>query len=120
MVPKPLRGRSESPVSRQWNPATPYIVLGLLVGSQAIQILWLKQDKAHSLRKAEAKIGLLREVIERVQSGEDVPVESMLGTGNTDSEREWAEGESVATEGLSSPFGLADLLTRCSAKGHRG
>ncbi|KAF2820022.1 hypothetical protein CC86DRAFT_398275 [Ophiobolus disseminans] len=91
MVPKPLRSRSDAPGSYGWNPATPYIVLGLLVGSQAIQILWLKQEKAHSLRRAEAKIGLLREVIERVQSGEDVPVESMLGTGDVDNEKAWAE-----------------------------
>lgn len=70
------------------------------MGSQAIQILWLKQDKAHSARKAEAKIGLLREVIGRVQNGEDVPVESLLGTGNPESEKEWAEGECIQTRSL--------------------
>ncbi|KAF3004128.1 hypothetical protein E8E13_004702 [Curvularia kusanoi] len=91
MVPKPLRERASAPRSREWNPATPYIILSLLVGSQAIQILWLKQERAHSLRKAEAKIGLLKEVIERVQSGEDVDVEKVLGTGDEASEREWAE-----------------------------
>jgi hypothetical protein len=93
MIPKPFRERSSSggPKSREWNPATPYIILSLLVGSQAIQILWLKQERAHSLRKAEAKIGLLREVIERVQKGEDVDVEKVLGTGDEASEREWGE-----------------------------
>lgn len=92
MIPKPFRERSSSgPKSREWNPATPYIILSLLVGSQAIQILWLKQERAHNLRKAEAKIGLLREVIERVQKGEDVDVEKVLGTGDEASEREWAE-----------------------------
>ncbi|CAO2657685.1 Nn.00g038110.m01.CDS01 [Neocucurbitaria sp. VM-36] len=91
MVPKPIRGYSEQPKPREWNPATPYIILGLLVGSQAIQILWLKQERGHSLRKAEAKIGILREIIERVQRGEDVPVEKVLGTGDVASEREWAE-----------------------------
>ncbi|KAF2034438.1 hypothetical protein EK21DRAFT_108059 [Setomelanomma holmii] len=90
MIPKPLRSRSEPPESRGWNPATPYIILGLLVGSQAIQILWLKQERGHNLRKAEAKIGLLKEVIERVQRGEDVPVERLLGAGNEDVEKEWA------------------------------
>jgi hypothetical protein len=93
MIPKPFRERASSsgPKSREWNPATPYIILSLLVGSQAIQILWLKQERAHSLRKAEAKIGLLREVIERVQKGEDVDVEKVLGTGDEASEREWGE-----------------------------
>jgi hypothetical protein len=92
MVPKPLKERASAPKSREWNPATPYIILSLLVGSQAIQILWLKQERAHSLRKAEAKIGLLREVIERLQKGEDVDVEGVLGTGRDADEKEWAEG----------------------------
>lgn len=34
---------------------------------------------------------MLREVIERVQNGEDVDVEKVLGTGEEGSEREWAE-----------------------------
>ncbi|KAL1649778.1 hypothetical protein SLS61_006155 [Didymella pomorum] len=91
MIPKPLKDRPSSPRSREWNPATPFIILSLLVGSQAIQILWLKQERAHALRKADAKIGLLREVIERVQNGEDVDVEKVLGTGDEALEREWGE-----------------------------
>ncbi|KAF3040357.1 hypothetical protein E8E12_009397 [Didymella heteroderae] len=91
MIPRPLKGRPSAPRSREWNPATPFIVLSLLVGSQAIQILWLKQERAHALRKAEAKIGLLREVIERVQNGEDVDVEKVLGTGDERMEKEWHE-----------------------------
>lgn len=105
MIPKPLKDRASAPKSREWNPATPYIILSLLVGSQAIQILWLKQERAHSLRKAEAKIGVLREVIERVQNGEDVDVGKVLGTGDAESEKEWAEGELDAVE---SPQGLAN------------
>ncbi|KAH7381654.1 hypothetical protein BKA66DRAFT_464657 [Pyrenochaeta sp. MPI-SDFR-AT-0127] len=91
MVPKPFKSRSEYGKTTEWNPATPYIILGLLVGSQAIQILWLKQERGHNLRKAEAKIGILREVIESVQRGEDVPVSEVLGTGDVETEREWAE-----------------------------
>ncbi|KAF1841420.1 uncharacterized protein K460DRAFT_408884 [Cucurbitaria berberidis CBS 394.84] len=91
MVPRPFKNRSEQAKPREWNPATPYIILGLLVGSQAIQILWLKQERGHTIRKAEAKIGILREIIERVQRGENVPVEKVLGTGDAASEREWAE-----------------------------
>ena len=93
MIPKPLRSLPSTSPSRNWNwnPATPYIVLGLLVGSQAIQILWLKQERGHNLRKAEAKLGLLKEVIERVQSGEAVDVEKVLGTGDAEREAEWRE-----------------------------
>ncbi|KAJ4358199.1 uncharacterized protein N0V89_002778 [Didymosphaeria variabile] len=95
MIPRPLRsGETLSSTSdvprREWNPATPYIVLALLVGSQAIQILWLKQEKSLSTRRAEAKIGLLREVVERVQRGEDVDVEGILGAGVEGWEKEWA------------------------------
>ena len=94
MIPKPFKSLPDNVARKEWNPATPYIVLGLLVGSQAIQILWLKQERAHNLRRAEAKIGVLREVIERVQRGEDVEVEKVLGVGEGGSEREWAEGMS--------------------------
>jgi hypothetical protein len=108
MIPKPLRSQpstddptstpspsssSSKSKSREWNPATPFVILGLLVGSQAIQILWLKQERAHSTRRVETKIGVLREVIERVQRGEEVDVEKLLGTGDEVREREWAEGE---------------------------
>ena len=94
MIPKPLKTRTENTHKpKEWNPATPYIILGLLVGSQAIQILWLKQERNHEMRKAEAKIGVLREVIERVQRGEDVAVEEALGTGKKRDEREWKQGE---------------------------
>lgn len=34
---------------------------------------------------------MLREVIERVQSGEEVDVEKVLGTGDEKAEQEWAE-----------------------------
>ncbi|EUC47920.1 hypothetical protein COCMIDRAFT_34656 [Bipolaris oryzae ATCC 44560] len=91
LTPKPFKTRSETPRSKEWNPATPYIILGLLVGSQAIQILWLKQERNHDLRRAEAKIGILREVIERVQRGEKVDVEGALGTSNAVEEREWKQ-----------------------------
>jgi hypothetical protein len=63
------------------------------VGSQAIQVLWLKRDRMHEMRRAEAKLGILREVIERIKAGEDVDVEKMLGTGVESEEMEWAEGE---------------------------
>ncbi|KAF2651507.1 hypothetical protein K491DRAFT_606743 [Lophiostoma macrostomum CBS 122681] len=95
-IPKPLRTNpfrrdAISPTPKDWNPATSYIILGLLVGSQAIQILWLKRDREHFVRKAEAKIGVLREVIESVQNGESVDVEKVLGTGDSAAEREWKE-----------------------------
>jgi len=63
--------------------------LALLVGSQAIQTLVLKNDILAYSRQTEAKLALLREVIGRVQRGEDVDVERMLGTGQQKEEAEW-------------------------------
>jgi len=53
----------------------------------------LKNDIANFSRRADAKIRLLREVIERVQRGEEVDVERVLGTGDKESEREWEDSE---------------------------
>ncbi|KAL8902680.1 MAG: hypothetical protein Q9207_004464 [Kuettlingeria erythrocarpa] len=46
-------------------------------------------------RRADAKIGLLKEVIGRVQKGEDVDVKGLLGTGDPEQEREWDQGELI-------------------------
>lgn len=98
MIPKPFKSSSatsDTPPQaprKEWNPYTPYIILSLLVGSQAIQILWLKQERAHNQRRNETKIGILTEVIERVHKGEvGVDVEGLLGTGDELSEKQWAE-----------------------------
>ena len=63
-----------------------------LIGSQAIRMIALKNDYAAFTRSTDAKITLLREVIERVKNGEKVDVEKLLGTGNEAKEREWDEG----------------------------
>jgi len=42
-------------------------------------------------RRADAKIGLLKEIIGRIQNGEEVDVEGLLGTGDAQKEKEWEE-----------------------------
>ena len=44
-------------------------------------------------RRADAKVGLLKEIIERIQNGEEVDVEGLLGTGDKEREKEWEEGK---------------------------
>jgi len=51
----------------------------------------LRNEFAAYSRRADAKIGLLREIIERIQKGEEVDVEGLLGTGDKEKEREWEE-----------------------------
>ncbi|KAF2814747.1 uncharacterized protein BDZ99DRAFT_370251, partial [Mytilinidion resinicola] len=97
MLPKFLRPSTSTstmpkpPKSKEWNPATPYIILGLFIGSQAIQTISLRNEVVNFTRRADAKIGLLREVVERVKRGEDVDVERVLGSGDEAKEREWEE-----------------------------
>ena len=58
----------------------------------SIQMIVLRSEFATFSRRADARIGLLKEVVERIQKGEDVDVEKILGSGDKESEREWAEG----------------------------
>jgi Family of unknown function (DUF5321) len=99
LIPKFLRRKTPKdptkpakPKSKEWNPATFYIVIFLLIGSQAIQMIELKREFANFSRRADARIGLLKEAIERVQRGEDVDVKALLGTGDQAAEKEWEEG----------------------------
>ena len=66
----------------------------------------LRHDVLNFSRKAEAKIGLLREVIERVQRGEDIDVEGLLGTGDEEKERGWEEGLCTLSFSTLSSLGL--------------
>ena len=99
IIPKALRERnnSRSPADlkrrKEWNPATFYIVIFLLIGSNAIQMITLKNEYSSASRKADAKMRQLREILERVRKGEEVDVEKELGTGNPEQEREWFEGK---------------------------
>jgi hypothetical protein len=99
LIPKPLRQSSPRAASKkkarskEWNPATFFIVIFLLIGSMSIQMIALRNDFAAFSRRADAKIGLLKEIIERVQNGEEVDVEVLLGTGDKEREREWEEGK---------------------------
>ncbi|RJE18209.1 hypothetical protein PHISCL_09454 [Aspergillus sclerotialis] len=96
LVPKFLRNRQSRKdkkdiKSKEWNPASFYIIIFILIGSQAIRMLALKHDFATYTRSTDAKISLLKEVIGKVGRGEKVDVEKMLGTGDEAKEREWEE-----------------------------
>lgn len=99
MVPKFLRQSEANPSSarvqraKEWNPATFFIVIFLFIGSNAIQMIALRTDFKNFSRKAEVKIGLLQDAIDRLHRGEDVDVERLLGSGDEQQEREWEDGE---------------------------
>lgn len=103
MIPRFIRnGRARKDPSKEkskeWNPATFYIIIFTLIGSQAIRMITLKNSYAAYTRTTDAKIELLREVISRVKNGEDVDVEKLLGTGDEAKEREWDEGMSLSVQ----------------------
>ncbi|KAI0013727.1 hypothetical protein F4779DRAFT_350331 [Xylariaceae sp. FL0662B] len=99
LIPKPFR-REEQPVewrtpkqpkSKEWNPATFFIVIFLFIGSMSIQMIALRNEFNTFMRRADVRIGLLREVVEKLQRGEEVDVEKALGTGDAEREKEWEE-----------------------------
>jgi hypothetical protein len=103
LIPKPLRRGKDGklPVAnalsnarnaKEWNPATFYIFIFLFIGSMSIQMIALKKEFDTFMRQSDVKIGLLRDVIERIQKGEKVDVENALGTGDPAKEAEWDSG----------------------------
>lgn len=53
----------------------------------------LKNDLKNFSRKADVRIELLQDVIERVGKGEKVDVKKLLGSGDEDKEQEWEDGK---------------------------
>ncbi len=103
MIPKFLRG-SDLPATpaklqrfKEWNPATFFIIIFLLIGSNAIQMIALQNDFKNFSRKADAKIGLLQDAIERLKRGEVADIEKLLGSGDEQNERDWEDGKSPAS-----------------------
>ena len=95
MIPRSLRSSnaqsSHKKVTREWNPATPFIFLAILVGSNAINLIALRNEMLAFSRKTDAKLGLLREVVQRIKDGEEVDVKRLLGTGDEKTEKEWED-----------------------------
>lgn len=103
LIPKPLRRENRqarnanapktSWMAKEWNPATFFIVIFLLIGSMSIQMISLRNSFAAFMRRADVRIGLLREVVEKIQNGEEVDVEKVLGSGDPEREAAWEESE---------------------------
>lgn len=103
MIPKPLRSenRVKDPnapkkvKSKDWNPATFFIIIFLLIGSMSIQMISLRKNFEAIMRRSDVRIALLREVVEKIQNGETVDVERLLGSGDPDKEAGWEDGKSI-------------------------
>ncbi|KAF4510319.1 hypothetical protein G6O67_002216 [Ophiocordyceps sinensis] len=91
LVPKPLRKENRMARSKEWNPATYFIVMFLFVGSMSIQMIALRMQTDQYARQSAVRIGLLREVVDKIRNGEEVDVEGILGTGDAQREADWEE-----------------------------
>lgn len=80
--------------SKDWNPATFYVWMFLLIGSNAINMIALRNDFVKTSSIADKQIRNLKEVIDRVRAGKKVDVEALLGTGKTKKEIGWAQSKS--------------------------
>ncbi|KXT08386.1 hypothetical protein AC579_3181 [Pseudocercospora musae] len=68
-----------------------FLVLGIVVGSNAINIISLRREMLNFSRQTDAKLDLLRGVLIRVRHGEKFDVKKALGTGDAEQEKEWAQ-----------------------------
>ncbi|KAG5437068.1 hypothetical protein PCANB_001189 [Pneumocystis canis] len=68
-----------------------FIVLFTILGSQAIHVLSIKQEFNEFETQIDAKISLLRDIIDRIQKGENVHISKELGTGIKEKEKEWSD-----------------------------
>ncbi|KXT02913.1 hypothetical protein AC578_1825 [Pseudocercospora eumusae] len=68
-----------------------FFVLGIVVGSNAINIISLRREMLNFSRHTDAKLDLLRGVVSRVRNGEEFDVKKALGTGDPEQEKEWAQ-----------------------------
>lgn len=95
IIPTTFRSKTKelfSPKEKKpTNPATYFIWIYLLIGSQAIRILQVKNDYTTYSRRAELQLQKLREVVRKLQAGEEVDVEKVLGTGVPEEEEAWEE-----------------------------
>ena len=101
LVPKPLRKENRSQLkqkTKEWNPATFFIVMFLFIGSMSIQMIALRNSFDRYMRSSSIRIGLLREVVEKIQNGEQVDVEKVLGTGDAQKEADWEDGKCPAAQ----------------------
>ena len=60
-------------------------------------MLALRNEYPTSNRKADTKIALLKEVLDKIRRGEEVDVDKVLGTGDEQQEQEWADGKVFQT-----------------------
>jgi Family of unknown function (DUF5321) len=70
-----------------------YIAIFILIGSNAINLIGIRNDLLSFSQKTDRQITLLKEVIRKVQNGEKVDIDAALGAGDPEQEKDWEEGK---------------------------
>ncbi|KAG8414924.1 hypothetical protein J3458_008817 [Metarhizium acridum] len=96
LIPKPLRRENRQDIkgkkSKEWNPATFFIVMFLFIGSMSIQMIALRNQCERYNRQSTVRIGQLKEALRKLQNGEEVNVEKLLGSADeSQKDADWEE-----------------------------
>ncbi|KHO00698.1 uncharacterized protein MAM_01476 [Metarhizium album ARSEF 1941] len=96
LIPKPLRRENGKGLkggkSKEWNPATFFIVMFLFIGSMSIQMIALRNQSERYSRRASVRIAQLREALTKLQNGEAVDVEKLLrNAAESQQDTDWEE-----------------------------
>ncbi|KAG6029559.1 hypothetical protein E4U41_000321 [Claviceps citrina] len=96
LIPKPFRKENRSKVkgkkSQEWNPATFFVIMFLLIGSMSIQMIALRNQSERYDRQATVRLDRLREALRKLQNGEEVDVDKLLGgVDEAQGDMDWEE-----------------------------
>ncbi|KAG5954044.1 hypothetical protein E4U58_000221 [Claviceps cyperi] len=96
LIPKPFRKdnrkHGEGKKSKEWNPATFFINMFILIGSMPIQMIALRKQSKEYDRQSSLKIARLSETLRRLRNGEEADGDEILGGADeAQKDLDWAE-----------------------------
>ncbi|KAG6005054.1 hypothetical protein E4U21_000510 [Claviceps maximensis] len=96
LIPKPFRKENRQKFkdknSKQWNPATFFIIMFLFIGSMSIQMIALRKQSERYHRQSTVRLAQLREALRKLKCGEEVDVEKLLGRADeVQKDADWEE-----------------------------
>ncbi|KAG6149194.1 hypothetical protein E4U28_002082 [Claviceps purpurea] len=96
LIPKPFRKENrkhgKGKKSKEWNPATFFINMFILIGSMPIQMIALRKQSKEYDRQSSLKIARLHETLRRLRNGEQADGDEILsGADEAQKDLDWAE-----------------------------
>ncbi|KAG5933757.1 hypothetical protein E4U60_004279 [Claviceps pazoutovae] len=96
LIPKPFRKENrkhgKGKKSKEWNPATFFINMFILIGSMPIQMIALRKQSKEYDRQSSLKIARLHETLRRLRNGGEADGDEILGGADeAQKDLDWAE-----------------------------